>query len=100
MWPDKEPSPRFSWKNFSRSTCFAGGGGIKVAGGDTFVSLDGDSGIIGLISGRCDVSLGREAPSNPNGLSSVISSYSGFTWAFPFRILSKIPMSRKNKYNS
>lgn len=94
IWPDKEaPSPFFSWKNFSLSTCFAGGGGIK---GGTVSSRDGDSRVKGLIRGRCKVSVGMEIPCNPKGLPCALSSSSGLTSAFPFRILSLSPRVNTN----
>lgn len=73
------PSTRFSLKNFSLSTCLAGGGGIDTAEGSALGS-DGSK-LSGRISGRCIMSP-------KTGLTGLrkLSGWSS-TQAFPFRIL-------------
>lgn len=89
IWPDTaEPSTFFSWKNFSLSTCFEGGGGIAKDGGGWARASGNGSGSTGRISGRFSLSAGMDEPSRPKrSRSGDRSSSSGTAQAFPFRIL-------------
>lgn len=104
IWPltAVEPSGLRSWKNFSRSTCLAGGGGIVTVGLPVMASCFDSTGdgrltisccgsrVRGRMRGRWSISDGTECPINPNGLSIRWSpSSSGCRQAFPFLILYK-----------
>lgn len=99
MWPaTADPSPLFSWKYFSLSTCFEGGGGIAEARGEGSGrdSCDGSKDT-GRISGRFSISPGM-VPSSPNGgRSTGRSSSSGSAQAFPFRNLLSF-RSKRNQF--
>ena len=96
MWPaTADPSPLLSWKYFSLSMCFEGGGGIAElggggGGGEVIGRYSGDGFTrTGRISGRFSISPGM-VPSSPNGgRSTGRSSSSGTAQAFPFRNLSR-----------
>jgi len=120
MWPDKLEPSLFSWKNFSLSTCFAGGGGIATwletspfcfgRGGGGGITTGGDrvsaSGDGRMTTGGDRVSACRDcgsiesglisgrlslSPSKPKGgLSVSVSSSSGLAQAFPLRNLQGI----------
>lgn len=89
MWLDgAEPSDLLSWKNFSLSACFAGGGGIATAAVFSMLFSCFCSVTTGLIRGRCSISPGTADPSKPKGRSTLLPSSSGCNRAFPFLILS------------
>lgn len=100
MWPARTvPSPLLSWKYFSLSVCFEGGGGIAELGGEGFGrdSCDG-SRRTGRISGRFSISPGMVPSSPKGGPSTGRTSSSGSAQAFPFRNLSRVSEARQANF--
>lgn len=79
----------FTGSETAFDSCLADGGGIATCGEAALDSLRGSK-LNGLMSGRFTLSLEKEAPRTPQGLSAMSSSSSGLTQAFPFRILSSL----------